>query len=110
MTARHGKIKEDMLSHAHLGELWKKIAKLDFDGTEFEAITGDPEAQYRLAWLYDWGIGVKQDMKEAIKWFVESAFNQYAPAQTELGILYQYGLMATAYRLEVFDGNVQPPF
>ena len=82
----------------------------DFDGTEFEAITGDPEAQYRLAWLYDWGIGVKQDMKEAIKWFVESAFNQYAPAQTELGILYQYGLMATAYRLEVFDGNVQPPF
>ena len=110
MTARHGKIKEDMLSHAHLGELWKKIAKLDFDGTEFEAITGDPEAQYRLAWLYDWGIGVKQDMKEAIKWFVESAFNQYAPAQSELGILYQYGLMATAYRLEVFDGNVQPPF
>ena len=110
MGARHGKIKEEMISQTRLAKLWKKISKLDFDGTEFEAITGDPEKQYQLAWLYDWGLGVKQDMKEAIKWFVEAAFNQYAPAQTELGILYQYGLMATAYRLEVFDGNVQPPF
>jgi TPR repeat protein len=62
------------------------------------------EKQYQLAWLYDWGLGVKQDMIEAIKWFVKSAYSQYASAQTELGILYHYGIMATSYRLETHDG------
>ena len=105
MKARHGKIQMKYFPETQIGPLWQEFSKLDFFRTEFEAMTGNPEKQYQLAWLYDWGQGVKQDMKEAIKWFVEAAFNQYAPAQTELGIMYHYGIMATTYRLEVFDGK-----
>ena len=110
MGARHGKIQKKHLSETRLDAIWEKISNLDFEETEFYAITGDPEKQYQLAWLYDWGLGVKQDMKEAIKWFVEAAFNQYAPAQTELGIMYHYGIAATTYRLELFDGKERAPF
>ena len=105
MKARHGKIQMKYFPETQIEPLWQEFSKLDFYRTEFDAMTGNPEKQYQLAWLYDWGLGVKQDMKEAIKWFVEAAFNQYAPAQTELGIMYHYGIMATTYRLEVFDGK-----
>ena len=105
MKARHGKIQRMYISQTRLDALWKEISKLDFFGTEFEAMADYPDKQYQLAWMYDWGLGVQQDMKEAIKWFVEAAFNQYAPAQTELGIMYQYGIMAITCRLEVFDGK-----
>ena len=104
MINRHGRIDKKLLEMAHISELWKTITKLDFEETKASAVAGNPEKQYQLAWLYDWGLGVKQDMIEAIKWFVKSAYNQYAPAQTELGILYHYGIMATSYRLETHDG------
>ena len=104
MINRHGRIDEKLLEMAHISELWKTITKLDFEETKASAVAGNPEKQYQLAWLYDWGLGVRQDMIEAIKWFVKSAYNQYAPAQTELGILYHYGIMATSYRLETHDG------
>ncbi len=45
-------------------------------------------------------------MTEAIRWFVQSAYNQYAPAQTELGIIYHYGIMASTYRLETYAGKL----
>ncbi len=102
---RHGRIQKKHLSETQLEAIWEKYSGLDFEETEFYAITGEPENQYQLAWLYDWGLGVRQNMKEAIKWFVEAAFNQYAPAQTELGIMYQYGIDVTSYRLEVFGGK-----
>jgi len=105
MKARHGKLQRKYISQTRLDVLWKEISKLEFFGTKFEAMAGYSDKQYQLAWMYDWGLGVQQDMKEAIKWFVEAAFNQYAPAQTELGIMYQYGIMATTCRLEVFDGK-----
>ena len=53
--------------------------------------------------MYDWGLGCEQDMEKAISWFVEAAYNQYAPAQTELGIMYQYGIMANVWEIEVTD-------
>ena len=81
---------------------------LDFEETEKLANEGDPEKQYQLAWLYDKGHGVKQDMKEAIKWFVISAYNGYAPAQTELGIMYQHGIEATTVSLEYFGKGAEP--
>ena len=103
MLERHGKIKKEKTSQTRLNGLWENVSKLDFEETKFNAIAGDPEKQYQLAWLYDWGQGVEQDMKEAVKWFVEAAFNQYAPAQTELGILYHYGISATTFCLTLFD-------
>ena len=105
MINRHGRINKKYLGMARLTGLWKKITKLKFANTRKLAEAGNPEKQYQLAWLYDWGIGVEQDMKTAIKWFVKSAYNQYAPAQTELGIIYHYGIMATTYQVETFDGT-----
>ncbi|MBQ9696961.1 MAG: sel1 repeat family protein [Acidaminococcaceae bacterium] len=105
MLERHGRIKKEYFEKTHLDVLWQELSKLDFEETKFLAMAGEPEKQYQLAWLYDWGKGCQQDMKKAIEWFVESAYNQYGPAQTELGIMYQYGIMATKVRLKVFDGN-----
>ncbi len=107
MIERHGRLQKEYMEKTHLEELWGKISKLDFTETDRFAKTGNPEKQYQLAWMYDWGLGVPQDMKKAIYWFVEAAFNQYAPAQTELGIMYQYGIMATTMRLEVFRGKAE---
>lgn len=102
---RHGRFKRNFAEKTHLDALWEKVSKLDFAETEFFAINDIPEKQYHLAWMYDWGLGVKQDMKKAIYWFTEAAFNRYAPAQTELGIMYHYGIIATTMRLEVFGGE-----
>ncbi len=105
MINRHGLLDMEYLDMAHLTELWEIISKLDYKETQELAMNGNPEKQYQLAWLYDWGIGVIQDIKEALKWFVKSAYNGYAPAQTELGIIYHYGIMASTYRLKTFDGK-----
>lgn len=95
MLERHGRIKYDEMEEIHLTELWELIRKLDFEETKVLAILGDPEKQYQLAWMYDWGLGVKQDIITAIQWFVKAAYNRYAPAQTELGLIYHYGFMAS---------------
>ena len=105
MINRHGLLDMEYLDMAHLTELWEIISKLDYEETKELAMKGNPEKQYQVAWLYDWGIGVKQDVLEALKWFVKSAYNGYAPAQTELGIIYHYGIMASTYRLKTFDGK-----
>ncbi len=95
MLERHGRIKYDDMEKTHLTELWGLIRKLDFEETKALAIFGSPVKQYQVAWMYDWGLGVKQDMTKAIQWFVKSAYNQYAPSQTELGLIYHYGFMAS---------------
>lgn len=105
MIERHGRHEKQYLNKTQLTELWVKLCKLDFEETEYYARTGEVEKQYQLAWLHDWGIGCEQNMKEAIRWFVEAAFNQYAPAQTELGIMYHYGIMATQVHLTIYGGK-----
>lgn len=105
MKGRHGKIKKARFALTQMEPIWEKYHNLDFDETQWLAIRGEAEMQYALAWLYDWGQGVKQDMKQAVNWFAEAAFNRYAPAQTELGILYQFGISATKMHLQLFDGK-----
>jgi TPR repeat protein len=95
LGGRHGWVDEENRELAHVDIIWEKFSNLDFDDTLKAAEGGDAEKQYQLAWLYDWGLGVKQDIIIALQWFVRSACNRYAPAQTELGIIYHYGIMAT---------------
>lgn len=60
---------------------------------ERAAKSGDAEAQYELATLYEKGIGVAQDVKKAIGLFHQSADANYADAINDLGFLhYQGGL------------------
>lgn len=105
MAKRHGKLRRQLIQETEMGTVWEKYSGIDFDVTYHEAIAGIAEKQYALAWLYDWGQGVKQDIREAFKWFTEAAFNRYAPAQAELGILYQFGISARTTDLEMFDGK-----
>ncbi len=74
-------------------ELAKQAADL-----RVRAEKGDPEAQFRLGALYDEGIGVKADEKEAIRWWRKAGDEGYADAEFNLGNLYADGAgVATDY-------------
>ena len=49
---------------------------------------GQAMGQYNLGSMYDHGIGVSQDYKEAVKWYRMSADQGEALAQYNLGVLY----------------------
>jgi len=55
---------------------------------------GDPAAENSLGLLYAEGDekqGIKQDDKEAVRWFTKAAEDNYVPAQSKLGALYWAG-------------------
>lgn len=52
---------------------------------------GDPEAQYRVGLMYEYGKGFPGDKAEAARWIRKAADQNHASAQTELGILYTMG-------------------
>ena len=58
---------------------------------QHRAEQGDVEAQYLLAFKYEYGLGVPQDYDEARKWYLKAAEQGYAPAQYKLGVLYSQG-------------------
>lgn len=63
----------------------------DFESTHKEAVQGDVEAQNNLGVMYDNGIGVVEDDKEAVKWYLKAAEQGYADAQNNLGVMYNNG-------------------
>jgi uncharacterized protein len=52
---------------------------------------GDSAVQYNLALMYEYGNGVLQDYKEAIKWYTLAAEQGDAMAQNNLGVMYENG-------------------
>ena len=52
---------------------------------------GNASAQYRLGLLYDGGVGVPQDYRQAKEWFEKAAKQGHAGAQADLGMLYLQG-------------------
>ncbi len=94
MDLRHGIMKWRFASENYTDKLWQEFSKYDFKETLRAAEEGDAEKQFQLAWLYGWGQGTSQDNLRSIEWFVRSAYNGYAPAHTELGMLYQYNVCA----------------
>ena len=55
------------------------------------AAQGVSEAQYNLGLIYDYGHGVPQDYKEAVKWYRKSAEQGNPSAQSNLGFMYLTG-------------------
>ena len=51
----------------------------------------DPFAQCNLGLMYNYGNGVKEDEKEAVKWYRKAAEQGYSRAQCNLGISYEDG-------------------
>lgn len=52
------------------------------------ANAGDPKAQYIMAEIYGLGYCGNEDDDKSAEWFLKSANQNYAPAQTMLGALY----------------------
>ncbi len=48
-------------------------------------------AQYRLAWLYDIGIGIDPDPERSLEWYRQAAERGHAEAQFNLGVAYERG-------------------
>src|SRR5262250_3082008 len=62
----------------------------DFDTIRWSAAAGDARAQFVLANHYYGGIGVSQDYRQALLWYSKAANQGFAPAQTQLGSMYQH--------------------
>lgn len=58
---------------------------------EFYAEKQVPSAQYFLGFMYGYGLGVKQDNAEAVKWWNKAAEQGHAGAQFWLGVMYDFG-------------------
>jgi len=56
-----------------------------------KAISGDVDAQLSLARAYDFGNGVRSNLKEAAKWYEAAALQGNASAQNSIGSLYLNG-------------------
>ncbi|MGM0636529.1 MAG: tetratricopeptide repeat protein [Bacteroidota bacterium] len=52
---------------------------------------GHPEAQYNLGYAYEEGVGVKQNMKRAMKWYKKSADQDYTNALYTMMMAYAEG-------------------
>lgn len=53
---------------------------------------GDAMAQFNLGVMYNTGLGVAQDYKQAVAWFRKAAEQGYAMAQLLLGMMYDNGM------------------
>lgn len=60
-------------------------------GGGVHADQGNPDAQYNLGLMYNYGQGVIRDYKIAIKWYTLAADQGHAEAQFNLGLMHQSG-------------------
>jgi uncharacterized protein len=60
----------------------------DFKTFLFQAQSGDREAQYLLALIYERGLLVPRDFPATRSWMLKSAEQGYTPAQLEMGKMY----------------------
>ena len=62
-----------------------------YEHCKAEAEKGDPECQNLLGILFQKGLGVTEDLKEAIRLFTAAAGKKLAAAQVNLGLVYLNG-------------------
>ena len=76
--------------------IFEKLTAIDFRNESFEVVKryaerNNPDAQSQLGYMYDCGIEVEQDYKEAVKWYRKAAAQGNARAQSNLGVCYENG-------------------
>lgn len=69
----------------------KTISQEELEQLMCDAEQGDAKAQYNLAYCYEYGDGVVQDIDKAIYWYKKAAEQEFVPAQVSLGNIYYYG-------------------
>jgi TPR repeat protein len=83
----------------HASKNFKKglLAQLDLENNiafqyfQFAALQGHTTSQNNLGYAFDCGVGVKQDLKQAIHWYKKAANKGFASAQYNLGQIYTQG-------------------
>ena len=77
-----------------------------------EAEQGNAIAQYILAYMYEEGVGIKQDKQKAFYWYTKAAEQGLAEAQYNLALMYDEGdgvkqnkSLAKKYYQLACDGN-----
>ncbi|HEY2865069.1 MAG TPA: tetratricopeptide repeat protein [Casimicrobiaceae bacterium] len=80
---------------AGLKEGYEALSKKDYVAAANEyrplAQRGDPEAQYRIGRMYEFGNGYPQDKAQGIAWIRKAAAQGHADAEQELGVIYATG-------------------
>ena len=71
-----------------------------FEQCQKLAEQGNVEAQRKLGRMYEEGLGVTQDYREAVKWYLKAAEKGNAQAQYKLGTMYALGKGVRKDRLE----------
>lgn len=60
-----------------------------FNELMLKAKSGDRDAQYEIATLYDVGAGVEENEEKAIEWYLKAASQGHAQAQYMMGMMYE---------------------
>lgn len=63
----------------------------DYSSLKTTAETDNPEAQFKLGQLFEFGKGVEQSFEKAMIWYQKSAEAGNTAAQYNLGLLYEHG-------------------
>jgi hypothetical protein len=79
-----------------------------YEHCKAEAEKGDPECQNLLGVLFQKGLGVTEDLKEAIRLFTAAAGKKLAAAQVNLGLLYLNGTGVARDETEAAPGLAWP--
>tara|TARA_B100000686_G_C16779232_1_gene970661 strand:+ start:2253 stop:2657 length:405 start_codon:yes stop_codon:yes gene_type:complete len=69
----------------------EKFIVKELEKIKLLAEKGDPESQNKVGWMYDQGIGFREDAKEAFKWYLKSANQGFYQAKINLGVMYELG-------------------
>ncbi len=76
----------------------------EFREIKTRAESGDIEAQFQLAMMYDLGIGVPKNFSESGKWYQKAATAGVAEAQFQLGVrYYEHGKKAKENYVTAFS-------
>ena len=78
------------------------------DNQSIESELQDAEAQFNLGVMYENGLEVTHDYKEAFKWFNLSAKQGCADAQNNLGVMFENGLGVVKIMHKPFTGTNLP--
>lgn len=70
---------------------WSDFGR-SFDACRRLADEGDPRVEYKVAVMYNYGIGVPPDHGEGSVWLRRAADQGYAPAETALGDMFRQGM------------------
>ncbi len=80
---------------AGLKEGYEALSKKDYvtAANEYRPLAerGDPEAQYRIGRMYEFGNGYPQDKAQGIAWIRKAAAQGHVDAEQELGVVYATG-------------------